>query len=60
MIGSKKMSSIRNTLVGQSVNISAVRKIGQPAQKPLFVKKEFKNLNLKNNSLKIAVFYIIL
>ncbi len=39
MFGSKKKSSVRNTLVGQSVNNSAVRKVGQPVQKPLFIKK---------------------
>ena len=60
MFGSKKKSSVRNTLVGQSVNNSAVRKVGQPVQKPLFIKKQFKNFDLKNNSLKIIIFYNIL
>jgi hypothetical protein len=30
MLGSKKKSSARNTLVGQSVNNASVRKVGQP------------------------------
>ena len=39
MFGSKKKSSVRNTLVGQSVNNASVRKVGQPVQKPFFIKK---------------------
>lgn len=39
MLGSKKKSSVRNTLIGQSVNNSSVRKVGQPVQKPIFIKK---------------------
>ena len=39
MLGSKKKSSARNTFVSQSVNNASVRKVGQPVQKPLFIKK---------------------
>ena len=44
MFGSKKKSSVRNTLVGQSVNNASVRKVGQPVQKPLFIKNSLKIL----------------
>ena len=39
MFGSKKKSSVRNTLVSQSVNNASVQKEGQPVRKPLFMKK---------------------
>ena len=39
MLGSKKKNLVRNTLVGQSVNNASVRKVGQPVQKPVFIKK---------------------
>ncbi len=39
MFGSKKKSSVGNTSVGQSANNASGRKVGQPVQKPLFIKK---------------------
>jgi hypothetical protein len=39
MINQTKKSSVRNTLVGQTINNSSVRKVGQPVVKPLFIKK---------------------
>ena len=38
MINQTKKSSVRNTLVGQTINNSSVRKVGQPVVKPLFIK----------------------
>ena len=39
MLYQPKKSSVRNTLVGQTINNSSVRKVGQPVVKPLFIKK---------------------
>ena len=39
MLGSKNKSLVRSTSVGQSVNNSSVRNVGQPVQKPIFIKK---------------------
>ena len=39
MLYQPKKSSVRNTQIGQAVNNSSVRKVGQPVQKPLFIKK---------------------
>ena len=44
MFGSKNKSSVRNTLVGQSVNNASVRKVGQPVPKPYLLKNSLKNL----------------
>ena len=39
MLGHIKKSAVRNTQVGQSVNNSSVRKVGEMVKKPLFIKK---------------------
>jgi len=39
MINQTKKSSVRNTLVGQTINNSSVRKVGEMVKKPLFIKK---------------------
>ena len=39
MLYKPKKSSVRNTQVGQAVNNSSVRKVGQMVKKPLFIKK---------------------
>ena len=44
MINQAKKSTVRNTLVGQAINNSSVRKVGQMVKKPLFIKKKFKNI----------------
>ena len=60
MLYQPKKSSVRNTQVGQAVNNSSIRKVGEMVKKPLFIKKKFKNFDFKNKSLKIIIFYIIL
>ena len=39
MINQTKKSSVRNTQVGQSINNSSIRKVGEMVKKPLFIKK---------------------
>ena len=39
MINQTKKISVRNTLVGQTINNSSVRKVGEMVKKPLFIKK---------------------
>jgi hypothetical protein len=39
MLGQTKKSSVRNTLVGQSINNSSIRQVGQAVKKPIFIKK---------------------
>ena len=39
MINQAKKSTVRNTPVGQTINNSSVRKVGQMVKKPLFIKK---------------------
>jgi hypothetical protein len=39
MLYQPKKSSVRNTQIGQQVNNSSVRMIGQMVKKPLFIKK---------------------
>ena len=39
MLSHSKKSTVRNSQVGQSVNNSSIRKVGQPVVKPLFIKK---------------------
>ena len=39
MIKHNKKSSVRNTQVGQSINNSSIRKVGETIKNPLFIKK---------------------
>ena len=40
MLGQQtKKSSVRNTSVGQSVNNSSIRKVGEAVKRPIFIKK---------------------
>ena len=44
MLFQPKKSSVRNTQVGQSVNNSSIRKVGEMVKKPLFIKNSLKIL----------------
>ena len=39
MLSHTKKNAVRNTLVGQSINNSSIRKIGEAVKKPIFIKK---------------------
>ena len=45
MLFQPKKSSVRNTQVGQSVNNSSIRKVGETIKNPLFIKNSLKKFN---------------
>ncbi len=62
MLYQQKKSSVRNTQVGQAVNNSSIRKVGEMVKKLLFIEKQFKNYIQKKKKFKnnYFLYYIII